>query len=144
MSEAVKTSQRRVITTTATDMATSEPTWLAASILVIRVPPNGLTLQVFKPRLWVRSETWVEIHCVRTGTKIWISRSSVSSQLPSDSGWNSVSRCLTRLTLPFGQFQFRAWSLQTSVRSRIQPTFLDSYSSDSSFTFERCEEQRRH
>ena len=58
----------------------------------IRVPRSGLTSQLFKRPLWIRSGTWAEIHFARTGTRIWIFRSSASSRSQNDSDWNSVSR----------------------------------------------------
>src|SRR5258708_9996151 len=136
MWEAAKTLLRPATSTMATDTATSEPILLAARILAVRVLANGLTSQLFKNPLWVRLGTWVEIRCARTGTRIWTSQSSANSRLQNGSEWNSVSKCLTRLTLPFGRFRSRAWRIQTSGKSRIRPTYLDSYSSESSFTSE--------
>src|SRR5580704_2978755 len=137
MPEAVKTSHRRVTTTTATDMATSGPIWSAARIPAARVPPSGLTSHLSNTRLRIRLETWVGIHFARIGTRMWIYRSSANSRLQNDSEWNFASRCLTRRIPQFGQSRSQAWRLQTSGRSRALPTPLDNYSSDSSFTFER-------
>src|SRR6266851_8898543 len=121
----------------ATDTVTSGPICLAADIQVTRHPESGLTLQLSHTQLRIRSGTWAEIRFALTGTRIWTSRSSAKSPLPNDSEWNSVSRCLTRRTLPFGRFQSRTWTPRlSSGKSRIRPTYLDSYSSESSFTSE--------
>src|ERR1700692_2396613 len=95
MSAPDKTSHIPVITTMATDMDTSAPTWSATHILVIRPPTNGLTLQLTHTRLRIRLGTWAETRCARTGTRTWIYRSSANFRLPNDFELNFVSRRLT-------------------------------------------------
>src|ERR1700735_2087384 len=130
MRGAAKTLHRPATTTTATDTATSGPTWLATHIPVIKLPPSGLTSHLSKFQLRILLGTWAGIHFARTGTRIWTFRSSANSRLQNDFELNFASRRLISPILQFGQSRSPAWRLQTSGRSRALPIWPASYSSD--------------